>query len=400
MTSTGHTPDGAQEAVPSHRRSRTGPGGPAPLTVGVEEEYLLVDPVSRQVSPEAEEVVAEAACELGGRVTTEITRYQVEVRTDPHTSLADLAEQVSSLRAAVARAAERQGLRTISSGTPVLGQAAPPPLTAGPRYDRSAAVFRALDDEQSACACHIHVGVPDLATALDVSNHLRPRLPVLIALAANSPYWAGRDTGYASWRTTIWGRWPVAGPPPYFESPDHFEELVSGFLATGTVMDRGGLYWDIRPSHHVPTLEFRFADATTTAGETVLLAGLVRAMVATALQAIGSGDPAFRPQPEMLRAAYWRAARDGLAGESIDLRTGRLAPAADQVEQLLSWLEPSLRDQGDTELISTLWSRLRAHGSGAERQRAAYQRCGSAIGVVDHLISATTPSGTRRRLTS
>lgn len=100
-------------------------------------------------------------------------------------------------------------------------------------------MFRALDDEQSACACHIHVGVPDLATALQISNHLRPWIPALIALTGNSPYWAGCDTGYASWRTTTWGRWPVAGPPPYFESTSHFEDLIAGFITTGTVMDRG-----------------------------------------------------------------------------------------------------------------------------------------------------------------
>ncbi|WP_308378037.1 glutamate--cysteine ligase [Streptomyces sp. ISL-98] len=361
--------------------------------MGAEEEYLLVDPVSRELSAEAEKVVAEASRELGVRVTTEITRYQVEVRTDPHTSLAGFAEQVRSTRQAVARAAARQGLRIISSATPVLGRPGPPPLTDGPRYAQSAAMFRALDDEQSACACHIHVGVPDLATALQISNHLRPWIPLLIAITANSPYWAGRDTGYASWRTTIWGRWPVAGPPPYFESPSHFEDLVAGFLATGTVMDRSGLYWDIRPSHHVPTLEFRVADATATADDTVLLAGIVKAMAATALEAIHAGEPAFRPQPEMLRAACWRAARDGLSGEGIDLSTGRLSAATTQVNQLLSWLQPALRQHGDSELVHTLWSRLRAHGSRAEGQRAAYQRRGSLTDVIDHLISTTTSAG-------
>lgn len=361
--------------------------------MGAEEEYLLVDPVSRALVAEAEKVVAEAAGELGDRVGTELTRYQVEVRTDPHTSLADFAEQVSATRATVARAAARQGLRIVSSGTPVLGQATPPPLTAGPRYARSAAMFRALDDEQSACACHIHVGVPDLATALQISNHLRPWIPALIALTGNSPYWAGCDTGYASWRTTTWGRWPVAGPPPYFESTSHFEDLIAGFITTGTVMDRGGLYWDIRPSHHVPTLEFRFADASATPGETVLLAGILRAMTATALEAIAAGDPAFRPGPQMLRAACWRAARDGLAGQGIDLSTGSLSPAIDQVDQLLSRLQPALQDHGDTELIHTLWSHQRAHGNGADRQRAAYQTRGSLTDVVDHLISTTTRGG-------
>ncbi|WP_433543728.1 carboxylate-amine ligase (plasmid) [Streptomyces sp. CA-294286] len=361
---------------------------PFPLTVGAEEEYLLVDPVTRAVSAEGAKVVAEAADELGDRVGPELTDYQVEVRTDPHTSLTTFAEQVRATRATVARAAARQGLRIISSGTPVLGQATPPPLTTGPRYARSAAMFGALDDEQSACACHIHVGVPDLATAVQVSNHLRPWIPVLIALTGNSPYWSGRDTGHTSWRTTTWGRWPVAGPPPYFDSLSHFEDLVDGLIATGTVMDRGGLYWDIRPSHHVPTLEFRFADAATTPEETVLLAGVLRAMTTAALEAIATGEPALRPRPEMLRAACWHAARHGLAGLGIDLATGGLSPAIGQVDRLLSRLQPALLTHGDSELIHTLWARQRTHGNGAERQRAAHRTRGSLTDVVDHLIAS------------
>ncbi|MEU9984200.1 glutamate--cysteine ligase [Streptomyces sp. NPDC050856] len=394
MTSRGHTPPGPPEpsgAEPG--RSGSVSGGLAPLTMGAEEEYLLVDPASRLLSAEAGQVVAEAARALGDRVTTELTRYQVEARTDPHTSLAAFGEQVRSMRTSVARAAANRGLRIVSSGTPVLGQSHPPPLTADPRYARSAAMFRALDDEQSACACHIHVGVPDLATALQVSNHLRPCIPVLIALAANSPYWDGRDTGYASWRTPLWGRWPVAGPPPYFASPAHFESLVADLISTGSVLDRGGLYWDIRPSHHVPTLEFRVPDATATADETVLLAGVVRAMVATALRAIEAGEPAFRPGPEMLRAACWRAARDGLTGAGIDLATGRLSPAVTQVDQLLARLRPALRQHGDTDVVHAIWSRLRAEGGGADRQRAAHRRRASLTGVVDHLIETTAPTG-------
>ncbi|MFI8368517.1 glutamate--cysteine ligase [Streptomyces sp. NPDC085466] len=358
--------------------------------MGVEEEFLLVDPVSRELSPGAEKVVAEAARELGDRVGPELTRYQVETRTDPHTRLTDLADQLRSSREALARAAVRQGLRAVSTGSPVLAPPGPPPLSEGARYARSAAMFRALDDEQLVCACHVHIGVPDLDTALRVSNHLRPWIPLLIALTANSPYWAGRDTGFASWRTTTWGRWPVAGPPPYFESAAHFEDLVAGFLATGTVMDRGGLYWDIRPSHHVPTLEIRAADATATTDDTVLLAGLVRALAATALAAVHAGEPAPRPQPEALRAACWHAARNGLAGDAVDLATGRPAPAPAQVDRLLAHLGPALRRHGDAELVHTLWTRLRAHGSRSEAQRAAHRRRGSLGDVVDHLVATTT----------
>ncbi|ASU81670.1 glutamate--cysteine ligase [Nocardiopsis gilva YIM 90087] len=362
------------------------------LTVGVEEEYLLVDPVTREVSSHGPRVVAQASSGLGDRVSTELTRYQVEARTEPHTAMEGLGEQIRSMRASVARAAGRHGLRIISSGAPILGQSLPPPFSDGPRYAQSVATFRALDDEQTACACHIHIGMPDLDRTLQVSNHMRPWIPVLIALMANSPYWAGRDTGYASWRTMTLARWPVAGPPPYFESPAHFDDLIGRVIEAGAILDRAGLYWDIRPSNHVPTLEVRVADAPVTADDTLLLSAVVRGMVATALTAIDAGEPAPHPKPEILRGACWRAARDGLTGQSVDLSTGRLIPAAARVDQLLTWILPALRDQGSLALVSDGWSRLRASGNGADRQRVAYRRRISLSDVVDHLIAATTPA--------
>ncbi|MEW2293068.1 glutamate--cysteine ligase [Streptomyces sp. NPDC006743] len=369
-------------------------GVAAPLTVGVEEEFLLVDPVTRTVSPQGPQVAATAAGQLGHRVGTELTRYQIEGRTEPHTRLSEAAEELRATRAVLARAAAGRGLRIASSGSPVLGLVTPVPLTPGPRYAESLSLFRALDDEQSACACHVHVGVADPGEAIEVSNHLRPWLPTLIALTANSPYWAGRDTGYASWRTTTWGRWPVAGPPPYFESPAHFRSLVEELIATGTVMDRGGLYWDIRPSHHLPTMEVRVADAGLTPEDTVLLAAVVRALTATALTAVRAGDPAPRPAPEMLRAACWRAARDGLSGHALDPVTRRLLPQTRQTEHMLRAISHALHRNGDLDLVRTQWDRLRTRGNGADRQRAAYRHRSSLHDVVDHVIHATCPQQT------
>ncbi|MFH7594128.1 glutamate--cysteine ligase [Streptomyces racemochromogenes] len=389
MTSKGRTP-----AVPEGAGSATGYDAPAAgrrrraLTVGAEEEYLLVDPVTRELRPEARKVVAEAASELGERVTTEITCYQVEARTDPHTSLAAFADQVRAMRTAVVRAAARHGLGVVSSGTPVLSQPWPPAVTDGPRYARSVAMFGALDDEQTICACHLHIGIPDVGLALKVSNHLRSRLPQLIALSANSPYWQGRDTGYASWRTLAWARWPAAGPPPHFDSTEHFDALVEDLTATGTIMDRGGLYWDIRPSHHVPTLEIRAFDAAPTAADTVLLAAVTRALVATALADIETGRPAFRPPSGLLRTACWRAARDGLTGDAVDLHTRRLQPAVRLVERMLDDLRPALLHHGDLETVTAGWARLRTLGNGAERQRAAHRGRHRVSDVVDALAEA------------
>ncbi|MFI1654898.1 glutamate--cysteine ligase [Streptomyces sp. NPDC020472] len=356
--------------------------------MGAEEEYLLVDPVTRELRPEAQKVVSEAAAELGERVTTEITRYQVEARTDPHTSLAAFAEQVSAMRTAIVRAAARHGLAVVSSGTPVLPRPGPLEVTDGPRYARSVAMFGALDDEQTICACHLHIGIPDVDLALLVSNHLRSRLPQLIALAANSPFWQGRDTGYASWRTLAWARWPAAGPPPHFDSTAHFDALVEDLTATGTIMDRGGLYWDIRPSHHVPTLEIRAFDAAPAVADTVLLAAVTRALVATALADIEVGKPALRPPADLLRAACWRAARDGLTGDAVDLHTRHLVPAVTLIDRMLDDLRPALLHHGDLDKVTAGWVRLRAIGNGAERQRAAHQNRNSLSDVVDALMEA------------
>ncbi|MEU6825472.1 glutamate--cysteine ligase [Streptomyces atriruber] len=356
------------------------------LSVGVEEEYLVVDPVARTVRPYGERVAAAAAERLGKeRVGDEITRLQVEARTEPHTCLGALADDIAAMRGAVADAARRQGLAVVSSGAPVLGEVSPFPLTPGPRYAASMAAFRALDDEQCTAACHVHLGIADRALALKVSNRLRPWLPVLVSLTVNSPYWAGRWTGYASWRTLSWARWPVAGPPPYFESVAHFEELVGRLHTAGAVMDPGGLYWDVRPSSHVPTLEIRVADAQMTAGETVLHAALVRALAQTELRAVRAGEPVVNPAPEVLRAAYWRAARDGLRGHGLDAHAQRLRPAPVLAERLYAHVRAALEDNGDGARVRAAWARLRARGTGAERQRAAHHKDNRLEDTVDAL---------------
>ncbi|MGW2224250.1 carboxylate-amine ligase [Streptomyces formicae] len=362
-----------------------------PLTVGIEEELLLIDPVTRELSPRGTELVRETVGALGDRTGAELTRYQVKLRTGPHICLREADEQIRDARRTLADSADRLGLRIASTGTPVQAPTGPVLFTPGARYAQSVAHYRALDDEQVVCACHIHVGMPDPRAAVQVSNHLRPWLPVLTALTANSPFWTGRDTGYASWRTTSWGRWPVAGPPPYLESAAHLDELVQTLIRAEALVDRAGLYWDIRPSHHLPTLEVRVADAALTPDDSILLAAVVRALAATALTAIQAGEPAPRPVPELLRAACWRAARDGLSGRGIDLSTGRLVAQRTLAERLLRYVAPALERHGDLGLVRSHWRRLRTVGTGADRQRAAYQRRSSTNDLIDYIIAVSCP---------
>ncbi|MEO3872181.1 glutamate--cysteine ligase [Nonomuraea sp. B12E4] len=354
--------------------------------VGVEEEYLVVDPRTREVAPRAGVVVREAAGELADRVCTELTRFQVEAKTSPCAGPAELERELRRMRAVVAAAARAEELAVVASGTPVLGPAVPPPITEDPRYDLGIENYRALHDEQAICAGHVHVHLPDRERALLVCNHLRPWLPALIALMANSPFWTGRDTGYAGWRILSWSKWPVAGPPPYLESLDHFEGLVAALTASGALVDPATMFWDARPSLRLPTVEVRVTDVPASVEESVLLALLVRALVTVSLRRVEAGDPGPRPPQELLRVAYWRAARDGLDGYGADPYTGRQVPAAEVVEGLLEHVRPALEDTGDLEAVLRSWRWLRAAGSGAARQRAALKAHGSFEGVVDDLV--------------
>ncbi|MGW2177537.1 carboxylate-amine ligase [Streptomyces sp. NPDC001732] len=357
------------------------------LLMGVEEECFLVDPVTREAVPYAAEVVGKAAEDLGDLVSRELSRYQVETKTPPCRTFGELRGELRRLRAAVGTAAEAMGSSPVPAGTFPLGVPVPIRISEGPRCEEQLQIYRGLVHEHLICATHVHVGVPDRDVAVLMSNHLRPWLPLLIALSANSPFSCGRDTGYASWRHVMWQRWPVSGPPPYFHDHDEYEALLEGLTAGGTLADRRTVFWDLRLSSRYPTIEVRAADVPVTAEESALLAVLVRALALTALRDVEEGRPAPRPPAELLRAACWRAARDGLRGQGMDPHTGRLSPAGERVPALLRHIGPALEETGDRETVVALLRRLTATGTGADRQRAVHARRGSLVDVVDALVT-------------
>lgn len=360
-------------------------GARAPLTVGVEEEFLLVDYRTRRVAPRAQQVLAAAAGRLPG-LQPEITQFQVETATPVCTTMAEVRENLLASREKLATIARMHGLRLAAVGTPVLGRAAPPPLTDNARYRQMADEFGAVTDGLSICGCHVHVGIPGPEEGIRASNYLRPWLPVLLALSANSPFWEGRDTGYASWRYLVWARWPTAGPPPVFESPEQYEHALRSLLQVGAAMDRAMAYWDIRLSQQHPTIELRVCDVAGTVDEAVLIAAMARAMVATALQ--DTRPPLAMPH-HLLKAASWRAARDGLGGSCVNPVTGHTLPTPVLVRQLISRVRPALEDAGDLDLVLDLLESLVAKGCGAARQRRAFARNGKFTDVVDLLTAQT-----------
>ncbi|MEU5697199.1 glutamate--cysteine ligase [Actinosynnema sp. NPDC020468] len=356
----------------------------SPLSVGVEEEFLLVDAVTGELMPVAPTVLDGDAGTLN--LQPEMTRYQVESATAVCRSMAEVRTELLLSRKELSERARATGARIVATGTPVRGGTRPPPLTDTPRYRRIAQDFGSLVDGLTICGCHVHIGIPDDEAGVVISNHLRQWLPILLALSSNSPFSEGRDTGYASWRYLSWSPWPSAGAPPWFESAEQYHLDSTHLRETGAALDQGMVYWDVRLSAQHPTVELRVCDVAATVDEAVLLAALVRAIAAMALH-----DPsaAFRVPDLTLRTALWRAARDGVEGATVDPHTGHLIPATTQLHTLLNWTRPALHAFGDEALVTEGIARLLKDGSGATRQRQAFARRGNLTDVVTLLVAQT-----------
>jgi carboxylate-amine ligase len=233
--------------------------------------------------------------------------------------------------------------------------------------------------DQLACGAHVHVSIGSRAEGVAAIDGVRPWTAILLALSANSPFWAGADSGYASYRSISWGRWPTAGPTDTFGTEQEYDRRVAELVATGASIDAAMIYFDVRLSARYPTVEFRMADVGQHVADSALLAALCRAAVSTAV----AGDEGVSElPPARLRAAAWRAARFGVSDELVDVRTGHLRRAADLVDRMLDELGPALRATGDEARVGRALDALWQRGTGADLQRADLARGGSPAEVV------------------
>jgi carboxylate-amine ligase len=238
------------------------------------------------------------------------------------------------------------------------------------------------------CGTHVHVAIDSPEEGVGVIDRIVPWLPVLVALAANSPFAAGRDTHYASWRSQAWSRWPSAGATEAFETLEGYREACRMLQMTGAARDDGMLYFDARLSAGQPTVEVRVLDASTEVEDVALAAALVRGLVTTAAGEWAQEQPLDRWRAELVRASHWRAARMGLATTLVHPRLRELRPAREVLEALVDHVRDALEEAGDLARVRDGQERV-LRASGATRQRAAYERTGSIEGVVDDLLART-----------
>jgi YbdK family carboxylate-amine ligase len=332
------------------------------LTIGVEEEYALV--TASGALADAPEVAATAHDLIGDSAAKEISTSQLEVVTPVCSSLAELRSQLVRLRSAAEQAAAAHGCLVLASGTHPFASWRDQRMTEGETYDILVRRWGLLARQQLITGQHVHVAVPpDLV--IPVLDRIGPDLPVLLAMSASSPFWEGEDTGYASYRTLWFGRWPITGTLPVLHDRAAYDALVDSLVGAGIAESASRLYWDARPSERFPTVEVRVADTMPLLDDAVLHAALVRSLVRVAAR----GGPVPDARPELVRAARWRAARYGIDGMLLDPTTAELVPAAAAVRGLLDRLREDLEELGDWDEVEALVDGLLARGTSSDRQR-------------------------------
>lgn len=372
----------------------------------MEEELLVVDAAGAPVAlgPEALAVAARRGegedVEEHDRTTRgrqpesgdahlvpELKAQQIELGTRVCADLGEVAAELRHWRDRADADARAVGARVAALATsPVPVEPVPTP---GERYTRMVETFGRTAEEMLTCGCHVHVSVADDDEGVAVLNRLRVWLPVLTALTANSPFWQGRDTGYASFRSQAWHRWPSAGPNEVFADAAEYHRLVDAVLASGTVLDSGMVYFDARLSASWPTVEVRTADVALRVEDAVTLAGVVRGLVETAAREAQDGRPVPEVLSELIRVAAWRAGRSGLAGDLVHPTTGRPAPAAEVVADMVEHVRPALADAGDEVRVRDGLAALLRRGTGADLQRRVHRDTGDLTAVVRAAVEAT-----------
>ncbi|MGO4784136.1 carboxylate-amine ligase [Cryobacterium sp. W22_MBD10_FK3] len=350
-------------------------------TFGIEEEFQFLDPVTLlPVDAGARAFERLAAMPEWREVThREFLASQIEHASAVFEEMADAQRAVTGFRRAVAEQAAALGVIVASIGTPP-DTTAFPSITDTERYQRIVRTMDAVIADHQVSGLHVHVGIPSREAGVIVLNAVRPWLPLFTAIASNSPLWRGQDTGHDSWRTVLLRRWTTSGCPPAFIDAADYDRRIRRLLGIGGTVDLGVIMWDVRLSEHLPTIEFRVADAQLDAQTTLFITALCRAFVAHALgvprpRSAAANASAEMPS-ELLSAALLHSAHHGMSQQVFDPLFGGLAPAQDCLGRFMRMLEPELVGSGDVELATEAAARLAVDGTGAARQRAAFRRGG------------------------
>lgn len=372
---------------------------PGPRPLGVEEELLLVDPDDGEVTAVAQQALhADVGPGEAAEVEQELFQQQIETASRPTPDPDELVAGIREGRRQAVVAAAAAGARAVAMPVPLLAGARER-LTPEDRYQQIHERYGQMARQALTCGLHVHVEVGESEggdeARVAVVDRVRPWLPVLLALSANSPYWRGEDTRHESWRSQIWSRWPSAGPAEPYVDLAGYQRAAESLVGWEASLDRQALYFDVRLAQSYPTVELRVADVCTDVADTLLVALLMRALVDTELAAWQAGEPLLPWRTDLLKAAGWRSAYAGVAGPLVHPLSGELASTDAVLGALRDHVGGSLEVAGDAERVRHLLERLVAAGDGAARQRSVLQRTGDLAAVVRDLADRTEESTER-----
>jgi carboxylate-amine ligase len=358
------------------------------FTVGVEEEFQIVDPTTWELRSHVSELLASSAPAFGDHIKREMHQSIVEVGTKICGSIEELAGEIIRTRRDLADAAERVGLRIAAAGTHPFSSWMDQVISPGERYETIVEELQQLARSLLIFGLHVHVAVPDPSSMIDLMNEARYFLPHLLALSTSSPFWMGRDTGLKSYRTTVFRRFPRTGIPDHFDSWREYERYVELLVELHCIDNGKKIWWDLRPQPSFGTLEFRICDVPTAPCASIAIAALAQAIIVK-LYRLRERNLGFRRYHRaLIEENKWRAARWGIDGKLIDFGKRREVPMRELAEELLEFIDDVVDDLGSRREIDYVRTILTG-GTSAEKQLRVYRETGDLRAVVQSIVDET-----------
>lgn len=361
---------------------------PPSLTLGIEEEYQIIDPETRELRSYITEILGDEVMLLG-EVKPELHQSIVEIGTPVCQTPADACAELKRLRRMVMDLAARKDLRVVAAGTHPFSCWTKQEITPLERYLGVRQDMQDLAQQLLIFGTHVHIGIEDREFMIDAMNVARYFMPHLLCLCASSPFWQGRKTGLKSYRSVIFRNFPRTGVPRIMRSWGDYQYLQDKLVRTGCIPDGSKIYWDVRPHHKFPTLEFRFLDVCTRVDEAVAIAAILQAIVAK-LWKMRRDNTTFRVYPaDLIEENKWRAVRYGLDGKLIDFGKEQERPARELLRELIEWFIADVVDELGSRTEVEHAFRVLDEGSSADRQLKVFEQTGDLKAVVDHLVAET-----------
>ena len=359
------------------------------LTLGIEEEYQIIDPQTRELRSYITEILEEGRLILREQLKPELHQSIVEVGSNVCQTPAELRTELVRLRRAIMELAGKNGLKIAAAGTHPFSSWMKQDITPMERYAGVKQDMQELAQRLLIFGTHVHIGIEDREFLIDAMNVVRYLLPHMLCLASSSPFWMGRNTGLKSYRSIIFRNFPRSGIPRSFQSWSDFTYLVDTLVATKSIPDGSKIWWDVRPNWSYPTLEFRVCDVCTRVEEAVCIAAIFQAIIAK-LWKLRRDNLTFRVYPmDLIEENKWRAVRYGLDGKLIDFGKQQELPARELLTELIEWFISDVVDElGSRQEIEYAY-RIMKEGSSADRQLATFERTGDFNAVVDQLVAET-----------